>query len=195
MIAGLDALPTNRVTSVQTINRYVARILTQWRESQAAGPLWFGRNRRAEAVILPCDLAHAVADAAVDGVDLARSSELQLRNISARFSPNELSSLAGADTLPSLTYALCKAAALELVALQEANPELLAALAGHLTQGAEGAVETKIGDITRRIAHTDAATWITYWSSPDRALLAVVPAPLWLRRLVTEGPQEAEPSS
>lgn len=191
MIAGLDTLPGGRVTSVQTINRYVAQILTQWREGQAAGPLWFGRNRRAEAVILPGDLAHAVADAAVAGIDLERSAELRLRAISPRLSTEELTTRCGEAVHDALPGSACGAAADELAALYRGDPALLTHVVSHLAQGNDQAVKTRIGDeITRRIAHTTAAVWISYWSAGDGALLAIEPAPAWLRRLVAAGPQE-----
>ncbi|MEV0287907.1 hypothetical protein AB0H36_27655 [Kribbella sp. NPDC050820] len=195
MIAGLDTRPIGRVTSVQTINRHVARILTQWREGQASGPLWFGRNRRPEAVILPGDLGRAVADAAMDSIDLDRASELQLRAVSPRLAPEKLTELCGDAVQAALIAGACKPAARELAALQETDPDLIPSLIGHLAQGADQAAVTRLPDVTRRIAHRDPATWISYWSSNDGALLALVPAPTWLRRLVATGPQEPPPHS
>ncbi|HEY3514527.1 MAG TPA: hypothetical protein VGL36_35435 [Kribbella sp.] len=192
MIAGLDTLPAGRVTSVQTINRYVAQILTQWREGQAVGPLWFGRNRRAEAVILPGDLAHAVADAAVDGIDLEQSAELRLRSISPRLPADELAALCGAAVNDALLRGTCRAAADELAALHRGDPAIVAEVVRHLAQGSDQAVATRLSDVSRRVARTSTATWVSYWSSADGALLALVPAPAWLHRLAATGPQEPQ---
>ena len=192
MIAGLDTLPGGRVTSVQTINRYVAQILTQWREGQAAGPLWFGRNRRAEAVILPRDLAHAVADAAVDGIDLEQSAELRLRSVSPRLVDEELTAACGETVQEALPRGACRAAAGELAALYRSDPEVLTHVVRHLTQGSDQAVATRLSDVTRRVAQTTSATWISYWSATDGALLALIPAPAWLRRLAASGPEEPQ---
>jgi hypothetical protein len=194
MIAGLDTVPPGRVTSVQTINRYVAQILTQWREGKAAGPLWFGRNRRAEAVILPGDLARAVADAAVDGIDLEQSAELRLRSVSPRLLPEDLSAACGETVRDALPRGACRAAADELAALHRGDPAVMTHVVRHLAQGTDQAVTTRLGnEITRRVAQTATAVWISYWSAADGALLALVPAPAWLRRLVAAGPQEPRP--
>jgi len=195
MIAGLDTTPTSRVTSVQTINRYIARILTQWREDAATGPLWFGRNRRPEAVILPGDLGRAVADAAVESIDLDHASELQLRNVSPRLDAAELHELGDEQIPAALTHGIGCSAAKDLARLQSEDPELIAGIVEHLRSGTAGAAPTRVPEVCRRIAHRDTATWISYWSSRDGALLALVPAPDWLRRLVASGPQEPPPDA
>ncbi len=192
MIAGLDTVPTGRVTSVQTINRSIARILTQWRDDTATGPLWFGRNRRPEAVILPGDLGREVADAAVGSIDLALTSELQLRNASPRLKTAERDSLDDDQIRAALPRKICRAGVHDLVRLRDDAPEHLDGLLEHLSRGPVDAAATRVPEVTRQIAHRTTATWISYWSSRDDALLALVPAPHWLCRLVASGPQEPD---
>ncbi|MFI5736169.1 hypothetical protein ACIA49_39005 [Kribbella sp. NPDC051587] len=192
MIAGLDAAPIGRVTSVQSINRSIARILSQWRDDTATGPLWFGRNRRPEAVIFPGDLGKELADAAVGSIDLDLAAELQLRNASPRLKRAELSTLEDDQLRTALALKICRAGVHDLIRLRDHAPEHLEGLLEHLKRGPADAAATRVPEVTRRIAHRDTATWISYWSSRDDALLALIPAPHWLCRLVASGPQEPD---